>query len=168
MEEVGFIVLVPAAVDAIEVPLIAGGGICDGRSLIASLALGAAGVNIGTRFMATQEFPIHREFKSMLLESDEKATLLVMKSIRNPSRVLKTPWSEKILEMEKQGATLEELVPLISGAVSNPGWREGTVNEGMYPGGQVIGRIHDIPTMSELVQRIVAEAIETKEAIACL
>jgi len=168
MEEVGFIVLIPAAIDAVSVPLIAGGGICDGRSMIASLALGAAGVNIGTRFMATKDFPIHREFKDKLIEWDEKNTLLVMKSLRNPSRVLQTPWSERILEAENKGATLEELIPLISGSVSKLGWREGTVEEGMYPAGQVIGRIHDVPTMSELVERIVAEAVETKAMIARL
>ena len=168
MEEVGFIVLIPAAIDAISVPLIAGGGICDGRSVIASLALGAAGVNIGTRFMATKDFPIHREFKDKLIEWNEQNTLLVMKSLKNPSRVLQTPWSEKIIEAENKGATLEELIPLISGSVSKFGWREGTVEEGMYPAGQVIGRIHDVPTMSELVERIVAEAVETKAMIAQL
>jgi nitronate monooxygenase len=168
MEEVGFIVLIPATLDAISVPLIAGGGICDGRSLIASLALGAAGVNIGTRFMATKDFPIHQDFKNKLIEFDEKDTLLVMKSLKNPSRVLRTAWSEKILEMENKQATLEELAPLISGSVSGAGWRDGAVEEGMYPGGQVIGRIHDLPTMSELVERIVAEAVEAKETIARL
>jgi nitronate monooxygenase len=168
MEEVGFIVLIPAAIDAISVPLIAGGGICDGRSTIAALALGAAGVNIGTRFMATKDFPIHQEFKDKLVENDEKDTLIVMKSLMNPSRVLRTSWSEQIIEMEKKGATLEELTPLISGSVSRSGWRDGTVEEGMYPGGQVIGRIHDIPTMRELMERIVAEALETKEMIARL
>ena len=168
MEEVGFIVLIPAAIDAISVPLIAGGGICDGRSVIASLALGAAGVNIGTRFMATRDFPIHREFKDKLIEWDEKNTLLVMKSLKNPSRVLRTPWSEKIIEAENKGATLEELIPLISGGISKSGWRDGSVEQGMYPAGQVIGRIHDVPTMSELVERIVAEAAETKAMIARL
>jgi NAD(P)H-dependent flavin oxidoreductase YrpB (nitropropane dioxygenase family) len=165
MEEVGFIVLIPKAVDAISAPLIAGGGICDGRSMIAALALGAAGVNIGTRFMATEEFPIHREFKNKLIECDEKNTLLVMKSLNNPSRVLKTSWSEKILEAESRGATLEELAPLIGGGVSRTGWRDGSVEQGMYPAGQVIGRIHDVPTMRELVDRIIAEATETQAAI---
>ena len=165
MEEVGFIVLIPAAVDAISAPLIAGGGVCDGRSTIAALALGAAGVNIGTRFMATREFPIHDDFKKKLIECDEKNTLLVMKSLKNPSRVLKTSWSEKILEAESKGATLEELAPLIGGGVSRTGWRDGSVEQGMYPAGQVIGRIHDVPTMRELVERVVAEAVETKEAI---
>jgi len=168
MEEVGFIVLIPAVIDALTVPLIAGGGICDGRSVIAALALGAAGVNIGTRFMATEEFPIHQEFKNKLLECDEKNTLLVMKSLKNPSRVLQTPWSERILEAENRGATLEELAPLIGGGVSRRGWRDGSVEQGMYPAGQVIGRIHDVPTMSELVERIVAQAAETKQAIARL
>ena len=168
MEEVGFIVLIPAAVDAISTPLIAGGGICDGRSMIAALALGAVGVNIGTRFMATEEFPIHKQFKDKLIEADEKSTLIVMKSLKNPSRVLRTSWSEKIMEMESRGATLEELVPLISGGISRAGWRDGTVDQGMYPGGQVIGRIHDVPKIRELVERIVAEAVETKEALARL
>ncbi|MBW1687756.1 MAG: nitronate monooxygenase, partial [Deltaproteobacteria bacterium] len=112
--------------------------------------------------------PIHEDFKNKLIEFDEKDTLLVMKSLKNPSRVLRTAWSEKILEMENKGATLEDLAPLISGAVSSAGWREGAVKEGMYHGGQVIGRIHDLPTMSELVERIVAEAVEAKEEIARL
>jgi nitronate monooxygenase len=168
MEEVGFIVLIPAAIDATTIPLIAGGGICDGRSMVAALALGAAGVNIGTRFMATKEFPIHQGFKDLLIACDEKETLLVMKSLRNPSRVLRTPWSAKILEMEGEGATLEQLAPMISGNVSRLGWREGTVDEGMYPGGQVVGRIHDVPSIPELVKRIVEEAVETKEKIARL
>jgi nitronate monooxygenase len=168
MEEVGFIVLIPAAIDAISAPLIAGGGVCDGRSMIASLALGAAGVNIGTRFMATEEFPVHQGFKDKVIESDEKNTLLVMKSFKNPSRVLQTAWSQRIVEAEKKGATLEELAPLISGGVSRLGWREGSVEVGMYPAGQVIGRIHDVPTISELVERIVAEAAEVKQAIARL
>ena len=83
--------------------------------------------------MATKDFPIHQDFKNKLVECDEKNTLLVMKSLKNPSRVLKTPWSEKILEAENKGATLEELAPLISGSVSGNGWRDGAVEEGMYP-----------------------------------
>jgi nitronate monooxygenase len=168
MEEVGFIVLIPAALDAVSIPLIAGGGICDGRGTLATLALGAAGVNIGTRFMATREFPIHPGFKNKLVEADEKETLLVMKSLRNPSRVLRTPWSQKIVDMENEGATLEDLVPFISGGISRTGWRDGSVDQGMYPGGQVIGRIHDTPTIAELVKRIVVEAEETKKRIAQL
>jgi len=165
MEEVGTIVLIPAALDAVERPLIAGGGFCDGRGLVAALALGAAGVNMGTRFMATSDFPIHENTKQKLLESSEADTLLVMKSLRNPSRVLRTAWSEKILEMEERGAGLEELAPFISGRVSRAGWEEGSTEEGMYAGGQVVGRLHDLPTMSELVGQIMTEAAEAKKRV---
>ena len=162
MEEVTTLILIPAALDKINGPLIAGGGFADGRGLMAALALGAAGVNMGTRFMATKECPIHEDFKQKLIETQENETVLVMKSLMNPSRVLKTPGSEKILELEAKGATLEELAPHISGRTSAGGWKEGTFDQGMYPGGQVVGRIHDNPTVAELIQSIVDQAVEVK------
>jgi len=164
MEEVTTLVLIPTALDKIEkTPLIAGGGFADGRGLMAALALGAAGVNFGTRFMATQECPIHPDFKKKLLETPETETLLVMKSLMNPSRVLRTPGSEKVIELESKGATLEELAPYISGRISASGWKEGTFDKGMYPGGQVVGRLNDIPTVAELIQRMVDEAVAVKK-----
>lgn len=163
MEEVTTLILIPAALDKISKPLIAGGGFADGKGLMAALALGAAGVNMGTRFMATQECPIHPDFKEKLIETPETDTLLVMKSLMNPSRVLKTPGSEKIIELERKGTTLEELAPHISGRTSADGWTKGSFDEGMYPGGQVVGRIHDNPTVAELIQRIVDEALEVKK-----
>jgi nitronate monooxygenase len=163
MEEVTTLILIPAALDKISKPLIAGGGFADGKGLMAALALGAAGVNMGTRFMATQECPIHPDFKEKLIETPETDTLLVMKSLMNPSRVLKTPGSEKIIELESKGATLEELAPHISGRTSADGWTEGSFDKGMYPGGQVVGRINDNPTVAELIQRIVDEALEVKK-----
>jgi NADH:quinone reductase (non-electrogenic) len=165
MEEVTTLVLIPSALDKIGKPLIAGGGFADGRGLMAALALGAAGVNMGTRFMATQECPIHPDFKKKLLETAETETVLVMKTLMNPSRVLKTPGSEKILELEAKGATLQELAPHISGRTAAGGWQEGSFDQGMYPGGQVVGRIHDIPTVAELMQRIVNEAMEAKKKL---
>ncbi len=162
MEDVTTLILIPAALDKINGPLIAGGGFADGRGLMAALALGAAGVNMGTRFMATKECPIHEDFKQKLIETQENETVLVMKSLMNPSRVLKTPGSEKILELEAKSATLEELAPYISGRVSAGGWKEGTFDQGMYPGGQVVGRIHDNPTVAELIQSIVDQAVEVK------
>ncbi len=165
MEEIGFIVLIPAVLDAIKTPLIAGGGICDGRTLMAALSLGSCGVNIGTRFMNTKEFPIHENFKERVIEASEKETLLAMKSLKNPARVMKTAWTEKILEVENKDGGLEELIPLISGMVSREGWLNGKVDEGMYSYGQVIGRIHDTPTVQELVDRIIAEASEVKERL---
>jgi nitronate monooxygenase len=164
MEEVTSLVLIPTALDNItNTPLIAGGGFADGKGLMAALSLGAAGVNIGTRFMATQECPIHPDFKKKLVETPETETLLVMKTLGNPSRVLKTPGSEKIIELELKGAGLEELAPYISGRVSASGWKEGSFDQGMYPGGQVVGRIRDIPTVAELIQRMIDEAMEVKK-----
>lgn len=163
MEEVTTLVLIPTVLDKITTPLIAGGGFADGKGLMAALALGAAAVNIGTRFMATQECPIHSDFKQKLVDTPETDTLLVMKTLMNPSRVLKTPGSEKILELESKGATLEELAPHISGRTSASGWKEGEFDQGMYPGGQVVGRITDIPTVAEFMQRIVDEAVEVKK-----
>lgn len=162
MEEVTTLVLITTALDRITKPLIAGGGFADGKGLMAALSLGAAGVNMGTRFMATQECPIHEDFKNKLIAMQENETVLVMKSLKNPSRVLRTPGSEKILELEAKGAGLEELAPLISGRVSAGGWKDGTFDEGMYPGGQVVGRINDNPTVAELIQRIVGEATDVK------
>ena len=163
MEEVTTLILIPTALDKISIPLIAGGGFADGRGLMAALALGAAGVNMGSRFMATKECPIHEDFKQKLIECQENDTVLVMKTLMNPSRVLRTPGSEKVLELEAKGATLQELAPYISGRASAGGWKSGTFDEGMYPGGQVVGRIYDNPTVAELIQRIVNEAVEVKK-----
>lgn len=165
MEGVTTLVLIPAALDRISRPLIAGGGFCDGRGLIAAMALGAAGVNMGTRFMATKECPIHEDFKQKIIDTPETDTLVILKSLNNPSRVLRTPGAEKVLELENKGATLEEMIPHISGKVSARGWREANFSEGMFPGGQVVGRIRDNPTVAELIQRIIDEALEALEQI---
>ncbi|MBW2622918.1 MAG: nitronate monooxygenase [Deltaproteobacteria bacterium] len=165
MEEVTTLILIPTALDKIKGPLIAGGGFADGRGLMAALALGAAGVNMGTRFMATRECPIHEDFKQKLIDTQENETVLVMKSLMNPSRVLKTPGSERILELESKGATIEELAPHISGRTSADGWKDGSFDQGMYPGGQVVGRINDNPTVAELIQGIVDQAVEVKKQI---
>ncbi len=162
MEYVTSLVLVPQAVDAVGIPLIAGGGFSDGRSLVAALALGADGVNMGTRFMATKEAPIHDAFKKKMVELSETSTMLVMESIRNASRVFRNPWAEKILEMEKDGASLEDLMPYIGGQISRKGWVEGNLDEGLFSMGQCVGRIKDIPTVAELVARIIDEAKTVK------
>ena len=165
MEYVTSLVLVPQAVDAVDIPLIAGGGFSDGRSLMAALSLGADGVLMGTRFMGTKEAPIHDAFKQKMVESPETSTMIVMESIRNASRVIRNPWAEKILGMEKEGASLEDLMPYISGQISRKGWQEGNLDEGLYSMGQVVGRIRDIPTVAELVQRIVEEAKSVKKRL---
>jgi len=168
MEEVTSLVLIPTVLDKVTTPVIAGGGFADGKGLMAALSLGAAGVNIGTRFMATQECPVHGDFKKKLVETPETGTLLVMKSLMNPSRVLRTPGSEKVIELESKGATLEELAPHISGRTSASGMEAGGFDQGMYPGGQTVGRINDIPTVDELIQRMVEEATAVKKSLDAL
>ena len=113
--------------------------------------------------MATKECPIHEDIKKKLVEFPETETLLVQKSIMNPLRALKTPGAEKVRDLEAQGASLEELAPYISGKTSASGWEQGSLDEGVYPGGQVVGRIYDIPTIGELVERIMSEAEEAKK-----
>jgi len=165
MECVTTLVLVPQAVDAISAPLIAGGGFSDGRSLLAALSMGAVGVNMGTRFMATRECPMPDAVKEKMVASPETETVLVMQSLQNPSRALRTPWTEKILEMESKGATLEELIPMISGQAGHGGWQAGDVDKGILPVGQAVGRIKDIPTVAELMERVISEATAVKETL---
>ena len=162
MEGVTSLVLIPQAVDAVEKPLIAGGGFADGRAMVVALALGASGVNMGTRFMATKECPIPDSVKEKMVESPETSTLLVMQSLGNPARALRTPWTEKIVEMESSGATLEDLTPMITGQAGRKGWQEGNLEQGIMPVGQAIGRIKDVPSVAELMERIIGEAKEVK------
>ena len=133
MEGVTSLILIPETAAKIKAPLIAGGGFGDGRTLVAALAMGAEGVNMGTRFLATRECPTHQAAKDKIVETPETGTVLVMQSIGNPSRAMRTPWTEKILEMEGQGATLEDLTPYISGKVGVTGWQAGNVDEGVFP-----------------------------------
>jgi len=163
MEKVGSLVLIPQAVDQVTVPLIAGGGFSDGRSLVAALALGADGVLMGTRFMTAKECIIHPDIKRRLVEAQETDTLFVMESIRNPGRVLRNPWAEKVLEMEKVGSTLEQLAPVISGKITLKGWLDGGFDQGLFYCGQVVGRIKDEPSAAEIIKSIVEEAVQVKE-----
>lgn len=158
MEEVTSLILAPLAAESINAPLIVGGGFCDGKTLVAGLALGADGVNMGTRFMSTLECPIHPNAKQAIIDAGETDTMLVMKAYMNPSRVLRTPWAQKVLEMEQSGATIEDLAPYISGDVGRKGWQQGNVMEGMMAMGQVAGRIRDLPTVADMVQAVVTEA----------
>jgi NADH:quinone reductase (non-electrogenic) len=165
MEKVTSLILIAKVASKIKSPLIAGGGFGDGRTLLAALAMGAEGVNMGTRFLATRECSIHPAGKAKVLESGEADTVLVQESLMNPARVLKTPWSEKIIEMEHRGATFEELAPMISGKLSAEGWSSGDLSEGVYTMGQIIGLIEDIPTVADLIKRTVNEAMEAKKRL---
>jgi len=151
-------VRIPIAVDAVKVPVIAGGGIADARGFVAALALGAEGVLMGTRFMASREANIHQNVKEWLLNLGEADTILIQKSIKNAVRVVRTEHTEKILEMEQKGATLEELLPLISGQRGREAYDSGDFSEASISVGQVVGLIHDIPTVKEIIDGIVGQA----------
>ncbi|MBM3694670.1 MAG: nitronate monooxygenase [Actinobacteria bacterium] len=160
-EDVTSLVLIPAAVDAVSVPVIASGGFGDGRGLVAALALGAEAINMGTRFVATVEAPVHDKVKQALVDRDERSTRLALRSLRNTIRVLHNEVVDRILEIEaRPGPTdFAELAPLVSGtAAREEVWEKGNVDGGIFTAGQVVGLIHDVPTVGELVHRIVAEA----------
>jgi len=157
-EEVTSLVRIPIAVDAVKVPVIAGGGIGDARGFVAALALGAEGVLMGSRFMACQEANIHPNVKQWLRELGEADTMLIQKSIKNASRVVRTEHTEKILEMEQKGATLEELLPLLSGQRGRNTYATGDVSDASISVGQVVGLIHDVPSVKEIIDGIISEA----------
>ena len=157
-EEVTSLVRIPIVVDAVKIPVIAGGGIADARGFVAALALGAEGVLIGTRFMASKECPIHPNVKQWMLQLGEADTILIQKSIKNASRVVRTEHTEKILEMEQRGATLEELLPLLSGQRGLNTYATGDVSGASISVGQCVGLIRDIPSVKEIFDSIISEA----------
>jgi NAD(P)H-dependent flavin oxidoreductase YrpB (nitropropane dioxygenase family) len=164
-EDVTSLVIIPLTVDAVDIPVIASGGFGDGRGLVAALALGAEAVNMGTRFMATKEAPGHPKIKEWLVQASERDTLLVLRSFRNTMRALKNPTSEKVIEIERQGADIHQLESLISGKVGRNLLETGDIENGLLTAGEVIGLIHDIPTVKELVDRIIKEAEEVASHI---
>lgn len=164
-EDITSLVLIPLTVDAVEIPVIASGGFGDGRGLVAALALGAEAINMGTRFMATQESPAHPRMKEWLVQASERDTMLILRSLRNTERVLKNPVAEKVYEMEKRGATIEELAPLISGAEGKKLLDTGELDKGTMTAGQVVGLVRDIPTVKQLIDSIIQEAKEVASHI---
>ncbi len=158
MDDVTSSVLIPIAVDSVNIPVLAAGGFGDARGLIAALTLGAEGVLMGTRFMASKECPLHPRIKEWLVQATEKDTLMIMRSINNPERVAKTDFAHSILEMEARGSSLEELSPMISGLRQKQTLEKGDVDEALLPCGQVVGLIHEIPSAKDIIENIVSEA----------
>lgn len=161
LEDVTTMVLIPKVVDTLKIPVIAGGGIADARGFVAALALGAEGVIMGTRFMATAESPVHSNFKEWMIRSRENQTVLVQRTIRNTHRTLNNRAVEKVLEMEARGTTLEELLPFISGQKYRQVMLEGLLDEGMAYCGQAVGLINNVASVKEVIDEIVngAQAI---------
>ncbi len=160
-DDVPNLVLLPCAVSRLRIPVIASGGIGDGRGLAAALALGAEGVNMGTRFVATLEAPVHHNVKQMMVESSELDTALIFRTLRNTARIYKNSIAKEVLSIEgKPGDTdFSELQPLVAGARGRERVLEqGDTDDGVWTAGLVMGLIDDIPSCAELVSRMVAEA----------
>jgi NAD(P)H-dependent flavin oxidoreductase YrpB (nitropropane dioxygenase family) len=164
LEMVTSLVLVPACVDAVDIPVVAGGGFADGRGLAAALALGADAVLMGTRFMATQECRGHPAWKEYMVKATESDTAYVMASIGNPSRVAKNALTDKVLEMEARGTTIEELLPVIGGRGTSA-FEDGQVEDTFASVGQAVGLVHDVPTVQELFERMIEEATQARERL---
>ncbi|MGQ9546148.1 MAG: NAD(P)H-dependent flavin oxidoreductase [Dehalococcoidia bacterium] len=165
-EDVTSLVLIPLTADAVEIPVIASGGFGDGRGLVAALALGAEAVNMGTRFLATKEAPVHPRVKESLIAASERDTVLLLRSFRNTMRALRNPTAEKVLELEEQGADIHQLESLVSGRAGLKLLESGDVNNGVLSVGQAVGLVHDIPTVKELIDRTIKEAEEVISNIA--
>ncbi|MFO1293668.1 MAG: nitronate monooxygenase family protein [Rubrivivax sp.] len=159
-DDVPNFILLPRAAEALRIPFIASGGMADGRSLVAALALGAEGINMGTRFIATQEAPVHAKVKQALLEASELDTRLVLRPLRNTERVLDNAAVRRLLEKEKRlgdRIRFEDVIQEVAGVYPRV-MQEGALDAGAFSCGMVVGLIHDIPTVKELIDRIMAEA----------
>ncbi len=165
-------ILLPRAADELEIPFVASGGMADGRSLVAAMALGADGMNMGTRFMATQEAPIHENVKKALVAATELDTRLVMRPMRNTERVLNNAATERLLEKEKRlGANIkiDDIIDEVAGVYPTI-MLEGEMDAGVWSCGMVTGLIDDVPTCKQLIDRIMAQAesIMRERLVACL
>ncbi len=162
-DDIPNMVLLPRAAEELTIPFVASGGMADGRSLVASLAMGADGMNMGTRFIATHEAPVHDNVKQALVDADELQTRLIMRPLRNTERVLNNNAVQEVLEIEREKGSdvdIEDIRHLVVGAGGRKVLQEGVMDAGVFSCGMVTGLIHDVPTCKELIDRIMAEADE--------
>ena len=158
-DDIPGLILIPAAADKIKIPMIASGGFGDGRGLVAALALGADGINMGTRFCATQEAPIHNNVKQKYVENDERGTNLIFRNFRNTARVGKSDISDEVVKrLAKPDAKFEDVAKLVSGAAGKEVLKHGDLSGGMFWAGMIQGLIHDIPTVQDLMDGIMLDA----------
>ncbi|GGC83731.1 NAD(P)H-dependent flavin oxidoreductase [Chelatococcus reniformis] len=160
-DDVPNMILLPRAAEELKIPFVASGGMADGRSLVAAMALGAEGMNMGTRFMATVEAPVHDNVKQALVEADELQTRLIMRPLRNTERVLTNAAVERIIEVEREkgaATTIADVREYVVGAQNRRVLHEGVMDAAAWSCGMVAGLIHDVPTCQELIDRIMSEA----------
>ena len=158
-EDIPNLVLIPAALRKLKIPIIASGGIGSGRGMAAALALGAQGVNMGTRFMVTREAPLHENIKLALVNASERDTTLLFRTMNNTSRVFRNSVAKQVVDIERRpgGARFEDVKPLVSGLRGKEAYESGDIERGVIAAGLVIGLIDDIPTCAELIDRMVSD-----------
>lgn len=158
-DDIPGLILIPAAADKVRIPLLASGGFGDGRGLVAALALGADGINMGTRFCATREAPIHDAVKAKYIENDERGTHLIFRNFKNTARVGKSEVSDKVAEiLSRPGAEFGDVAEFVNGAAGKALLDTGDLSRGVFWASMVQGLIHDIPSVQMLMDRIMAEA----------
>ena len=167
-EGVTSMVIVPRTVDSVKVPVLAGGGIADGRGLIAALALGAEGVVMGTRFMATKECPFHDKFKEAILAADVTDTMLLLMSHGAPLRAYRNQQANKVHELESRGAELDEILPHMSGLLGRAAYQSGDVDGAILAMGQAAGLVREIKTVKQVVDDVIEEARRIHQRIGSL
>jgi nitronate monooxygenase len=158
-DDIPGLILIPAAADKVKIPMLASGGFGDGRGLVAALALGAEGINMGTRFCATKEAPIHDNVKQAYIDNDERGSFLIFRNFKNTARVGRSAVSEEVVRrLSKPDAQFSDVQELVSGASGRELLQTGDLSKGVFWAGMVQGLIHDIPSCQELIDRIMAEA----------
>ncbi|MES2033356.1 MAG: nitronate monooxygenase, partial [Pseudomonadota bacterium] len=158
-DDIPGLILIAAAADKVKIPMLASGGIADARGLVAALALGADGINMGTRFCVTKEAPIPDSFKEQMVANDERQTDLIFRTLHNTARVMRNEVSQQVVEIEKRGgAKFEDVQSLVAGTRGRDALANGDTQGGIWSAGMVQGLIHDIPSVQELVDRIISEA----------
>jgi len=162
-DDIPGLILIPAAARALRIPIVASGGIADGRGMAAALALGAEGVNMGTRFVATREAPVHSNIKDAIVAGTERDTLLIFRTLRNTARVYRNAVSDEVIAIERQagGASFEDIRHLVSGQRGREALASGDVQAGLVWASTAMGLIHDIPSCAELIERMVRECRES-------
>ncbi len=158
-DDIPGLILIPCAADKVSIPMIASGGFGDGRGLVAALALGAEGINMGTRFCATQEAVIHPNIKQAYVDNDERGTNLIFRSLKNTARVGKSAVSDEVVRrLAQPGATFADVQELVAGVKGRDMLQTGDLSQGIFWASMVQGLIHDIPTCKDLIDRIISEA----------
>ncbi|MEO8297664.1 MAG: nitronate monooxygenase family protein, partial [Burkholderiales bacterium] len=157
-DDIPGLVLIPAAANKVKVPMLASGGFADGRGLVAALALGADGINMGTRFCATKEAPIHDNVKAALVANDERASDVIFRTYKNSARVARNAISQRVLAAEKEGLPFDSVASIVKGVLGKEAYEIGDLDHGIWSAGMVQGLIDDVPSVKDLLDRIMSDA----------